>query len=185
MNEELTKRLNEKYPDIFLFQNLCSSNMFHFECGDGWYNILDGLFDVITREIKHNNSRFNSFQEAQDMIDNGHRTGVPKHILNQIEAIENGNGEFPQEMTYPVAQQIKEKFGTLSVYLDQYDPIIGALTSYASTMSARTCEKCGNVGESRKGGWIRTLCDPCNEIRLKELADREARWADAKYSEDK
>jgi uncharacterized Zn finger protein (UPF0148 family) len=35
----------------------------------------------------------------------------------------------------------------------------------AVSMSAITCEECGNPGRSRDGGWIRTLCDNCQEGR--------------------
>lgn len=55
--------------------------------------------------------------------------------------------------------QVKEKFGGLRFYIE--NPPIGGydLISKFETLSYSTCEKCGNVGELRKGAWISTLCD--------------------------
>jgi len=55
--------------------------------------------------------------------------------------------------------QIKEKFGSLRYYLNQNDDYIMGLVSMAESMSAIICEVCGEKGKSRKGGWIKTLCD--------------------------
>ena len=64
--------------------------------------------------------------------------------------------------------QIKEKFGGLRYY---YTPTEGANTATRKAMEAVvmaaegtcecTCETCGNSGEFRDGGWLRTLCDAC------------------------
>jgi len=64
-----------------------------------------------------------------------------------------------------VADQIKEKFGTLSFYTSvhggdniQHD-IIDDIISEAEKKSAYTCEVTGEHGEAcKKGGWYRTLC---------------------------
>lgn len=59
--------------------------------------------------------------------------------------------------------QVKEKFGTLRVYLYGEDPyeIAFAVASHAEHRSSNTCEDCGDYGTRRGGGWIRTLCDKC------------------------
>lgn len=176
MKKELALKLNEKYPEIFLFHNFRGRGYFVFECGDGWYNILDNLFDNITHSIKHNNTKFNRLIEAQDMINNGFREDVPTWLLNQLEALENGNGEWPEEREFPVVHQVKEKFGTLNVYLKGWDERTQDLINFAEGMSSTTCEECGNVGELRKGSWIRTLCDKHHEEREAALkAKKEAR----------
>lgn len=55
--------------------------------------------------------------------------------------------------------QIKEKFGILTIYLDQYNnQIINIIHKY-ETMSGYVCECCGKPGQLRKTGWIKTLCD--------------------------
>lgn len=65
--------------------------------------------------------------------------------------------------------QVKEKFGTLRYY---YTPSVDfdspegktmeQLVRFAETISARTCETCGNPGEIRDSyAWAVTVCDAC------------------------
>ena len=63
-----------------------------------------------------------------------------------------------------VANQIKEKFGTLSFYTSVYgadniqNDIIDDIIDKAEAKSARTCEVTGEHGEPcKKRGWYRTL----------------------------
>jgi hypothetical protein len=56
-------------------------------------------------------------------------------------------------------QQIKEKFGGLRFYYDGGDERISGLVDMAETWANHTCETCGNKGQKRSGGWVRTLCD--------------------------
>ena len=62
-----------------------------------------------------------------------------------------------------VASQVKEKFGGLRFYIEGGDSVTFSLIDFAESMSLRTCEVCGNVGERRGKGWIRTLCDAHDE----------------------
>jgi hypothetical protein len=67
---------------------------------------------------------------------------------------------------YYVVGQLKEKFGTLHIYLDTpYDQRMETLVSFAEKASEHTCEDCGGTGELRRGAWIRTLCDACDAKR--------------------
>lgn len=61
--------------------------------------------------------------------------------------------------------QVKEKFGTLRVYVHGYDKhdITDAIISRAERLSGSTCEDCGEHGKTRGGGWITTLCASCYE----------------------
>jgi hypothetical protein len=58
-----------------------------------------------------------------------------------------------------VVRQIKEKFGGLRFYYDGGDDEITGMVRMAESWADHTCETCGNKGERRSGGWIRTLCD--------------------------
>lgn len=70
------------------------------------------------------------------------------------------------------AVQVKEKFGGLRFYVDGIEhederrayQASGAIT-FAQEMSRNICEDCGDRGEMRRGGWIRTLCDDCHNER--------------------
>jgi hypothetical protein len=64
---------------------------------------------------------------------------------------------------YPRATQVKEKFGGLRFYTDTATSVQSRLIEGAEAKSYRTCEHCGTFGTLRKGSWIKTLCDACNE----------------------
>ena len=54
MNQELQKKLFEKYPEIFVQKDYTiqqSAMPFGIECGDGWYNIIDTLCWHIQQEV--------------------------------------------------------------------------------------------------------------------------------------
>jgi hypothetical protein len=57
-----------------------------------------------------------------------------------------------------IATQVKEKFGTLRFYYDGGDEYVRALENMAESMSARTCEVCGNPGKVYRDRWHSTLC---------------------------
>ena len=61
--------------------------------------------------------------------------------------------------------QIKEKFAGLRFYVSCFNDEIGILIDRAEYDSYHTCEKCGEPGKPREGGWYRTLCDKHAEER--------------------
>lgn len=70
----------------------------------------------------------------------------------------------PEDFSF---DQVKEKWGGLNIYtnssIDELDEIIDK----AYLESFKICEFCGtreNV-KLRKGGWMRVLCDSCQETR--------------------
>lgn len=58
--------------------------------------------------------------------------------------------------------QIKEKFGTLRISVDDGTEDVYAAIREAESIAARTCEECGAPGVLRRGGWLKTLCDECH-----------------------
>jgi hypothetical protein len=138
MNQELDKLLCEKYPKMMVNRNSPMTETcmcWGFECGDGWFNILDQLMG----NIQHHIDWENKTEEV-----------VPQVTLDQI----------------------KEKFGTLRFYYTGGDDVIDGMVRMAESMSAVTCEECGNIGECRGGGWVHTTCTPCEQAR--ELARAKA-----------
>ena len=72
----------------------------------------------------------------------------------------------------------KEKFGTLSIYMNNPDEWAWGLATMADSMSALFCEDCGtthNVG-AVQGGWIRNICEPCFKLMRESRPDRDERW---------
>lgn len=55
--------------------------------------------------------------------------------------------------------QIKEKFGGLRFYIGSGSEEIWNRIEEAEKKSYTICEVCGESGEVRSEGWIRTLCD--------------------------
>jgi hypothetical protein len=58
MNEELTKSLYEKYPEIFAEHHLSPQETcmcFGFECDEGWYPLIDELCSRLSRIAKQYN----------------------------------------------------------------------------------------------------------------------------------
>jgi hypothetical protein len=136
MKQELDKLLCEKYPKMMVNRNLPMTETcmcWGFECGDGWFNILDQLMGNIQHHIDW----------------------------------KNRNGEVVPQVTL---DQVKEKFGTLRFYYSGGDDIIDGMVRMAESMTGVTCESCGNVGETRGGGWIHTYCQPCETKRENERA---------------
>lgn len=141
MREELDEALCKKYPKIFKMRNgsiqeTCMS--WGFEHGDGWYDLLDTACSNIQHHVdwKRKSEPFAGMSDA----------------------------EF-DEIHQPVAAQVKEKFGGLRFYVDNCDDYVRGVVAMTESMSYRICEVCGNVGTRRGGGWIKTLCDPCNNTK--------------------
>jgi hypothetical protein len=69
--------------------------------------------------------------------------------------------------------QIKEKFGTLRVYISQRELALVDLAIEAREKSATICQECGGPGAwIEEHGWYATLCDPCRARRRVERGER-------------
>jgi hypothetical protein len=157
MKQELDEALCEKYPLIFADRNksmMETCMCWGFDCGDGWYQILDSLCGQIQSHIdwSHKNHRWD-LKWNEENPDNSRAVREP---VLQV-----------------VASQVKEKFGGLRFYYDGGDDTINGMVRMAESWAANTCEECGAPGQTRGGGWIRTLCDH----HEKEYQTRHERYA--------
>jgi len=131
MKKELDEQLCQKYPLIFANRHRPMNETamcWGFDCGDGWFNILDQLCLNIQYYIEWKNKK--------------------ETVVEQV-----------------VADQVKEKFGTLRFYYSGGDEHIAGMVAMAESMSSVTCEDCGKPGRSRGFGWITTVCDEHAEER--------------------
>jgi len=133
MSPDLDKALCEKYPKIF--KNREASIM---ETCMAWgFECEDGWFDIIDIMC----------HEIQTYIDWKSQNLSAKDL----------------ESLQIVADQVKEKYGTLRFYYSGGDEVIEGIVRMAESMTHRTCESCGCPGDPRKGGWIKVLCDACDD----------------------
>lgn len=178
MKEELDEILVKKYPKIFKnrYGDVRQTLMvFGFECGDGWFNIIDAMCANIqshinqSRKNKANALRFNrALARAKRGDMNGlyhfHNYGKDDKwtdyaIKSAHISLEQGKERSVSDpCPQVVAVQVKEKFGTLRFYYDGGDQYVRGIDSMAESMSARTCEVCGNPGKVYHNGWVTTLC---------------------------
>jgi len=181
MKQELDKLLCERYPKMMVNRNKDMKETcmcWGFECGEGWFNILDQLMgniqhhidwkirqhDVaikinkIATQLKAGNSELFD-EEYKDLINLEYKEKRKQELIDQP----------LREVEQPVCQvtldQVKEKFGTLRFYYSGGDDYISGLVSMAESMSAVTCDECGNPGKQVGGGWITTLCQTHAEAR--------------------
>ena len=85
------------------------------------------------------------------------------HILNTAMKLVQSHVDITRrrgiEIDQVVFEQVKEKFGMLTIYQRGGDEYTNGVLRMAEEMSRHICEQCGDVGYPTKTGWIRTLCD--------------------------
>ena len=83
-------------------------------------------------------------------------------LCESIQGYIDNNSTEKNPIPQLVAEQVKEKFGTLRFYTSGGDRLIDGMIWFAESMSGSVCEVCGNLGTRNSGGWnrgwIRTLC---------------------------
>lgn len=161
MTPELDKYLVRKFPEIFKHRHASpaqSCMAWGLAVGDGWFNLIHALCSQVQSTIDRvveENKRIQ--QKAKELA----------HTDNSIvEALLATQKQVP----IFVAEQVKEKFGTLRFYYygsHEFD----ALVEMAEELSATTCEECGAFGSIRDGGWLRTLCDEHAKDRPRSLVE--------------
>lgn len=63
-----------------------------------------------------------------------------------------------------VAEQVKEKFGTLRFYVESATPEQHAVIRFVEQLSAHICEFCGTTKNMGKTSvWLRNLCEDCSK----------------------
>ena len=206
MNEENTKYLFEKYPKIFVNKDKSmeeSCMCWGFECGDGWFKILDLMCGKIQHHI--DNPHWISTNSTYDRIKQIYNKtlwryvfypiarlllrGVPRYYpsteaskyakkwerYNKWQKIFMASSPKFQKPPFDpnrqvVADQVKEKFGTLRFYYSGGDDFVRGVVSMAESMSALTCEACGSMDKTVKanpGSWIAIRCDKCRKKKKK------------------
>ena len=157
MTLEHDEHLRKTYPRLFTNPDglpTCRD----FSCGDGWYAILDtlcrclmGPHEQLESEIIRLRRRVAS-KDPQHPWESESPEVRPQSLTQTFESLQ-----------MPSFLQIKEKFGTLRVYVIGGDDRVHELIEFAELMSAVTCEACGAPGAVRGGSWIKTRCNACDK----------------------
>jgi hypothetical protein len=145
MDQNLQNKLFEKYPRLFENRTKSAKEScmaWGCEVGNGWYELLSSLCDIITNHEKNIEFRIK--------------------VRNK-----NGVENDAADLSYvPVIfDQVKEKFGGLRIYFSGGDDYVFGAVGMAEAYSYKICEFCGNPGRPNKDGWISTLCDNCRQKR--------------------
>lgn len=180
MNAELDTTLCSKYPKMFVnrFADMKTTAMcWGFEHGDGWYNIINALCSNIQHridwrerqiEVATNHNKMVADMKAGDFsaFDKVSQAWASDYKERMKQDYLKGDlRKVPEPIPQVVVDQVKEKFGTLRFYYTGGDDEISGMVRMAESMSAVTCEECGNPGRQRGGGWVTTLCDKHAEER--------------------
>ena len=144
-----------------------------FECGDGWFNILNHLMHNIQQHIDWSISNRDSviaYNEMATQCKAGDRTLFEVQYKDTIpenqawkdrrfkELVEGDLRTVPEVVPQVTLDQVKEKYGTLRFYYTGGDDYINGMVSMAESISSITCEECGKPGTSTGGSWIKTVC---------------------------
>ena len=173
MKRELDEYLCKVYPKMMVnrnkdIQETCMC--WGFECGDGWFQILNQLMGNIQHHIDWRERQRDldiKFNEIAVQLKAGDSTLFDesmKDMLNRdfVEKRKQELIDLPlreiKECPQVTLDQVKEKFGTLRFYYSGGDDYISGLVSMAESMSGVTCETCGKPGTQTRGGWIKTIC---------------------------
>ena len=190
MKQELDELLCKKYPKMMINRNksmMETCMCWGFECGDGWFNILDHLMGNIQNHINWKRSQRASalkYNRSLQRAINGDRAGLIKYHTfgdqpseQTYERVERDINEpkfrdVPEKIRQVTLDQVKEKFGTLRFYYTGGDDYIDGMVTMAESMSGVTCESCGSGAKTDwNSGWVRTICEPCQEARDKKRAE--------------
>ena len=171
MKSELQQKIFDKYPKIFgdRTKPMTETCMcWGLEVGDGWYDLIDVLCEALT---------YTYSTSVKVDEEDGKRLGIEPYKFE-----DKDNYYFSVKAPQVIAEQVKEKFGTLRFYhrvefnkdivslletekypelqkiVDRYNNYIDGIIHFADVASARTCETTGQPGEMHVSyGWYKTL----------------------------
>lgn len=138
-NDDFYEELAKDFP------HLMEKSQTGIHVDKGWWSILRELFAAIYQKVDTAEGRLRaSIQYPRD--DNG---DYERECREKLKIVVD---ELP-EIT-----DIKEKYGTLRVYVHNSNETVDALISFAEGMSGVTCEACGKPGFTDGEGWVKTYC---------------------------
>ena len=149
MSPEKEKYLTDHYPWFFTIQERYKPNIpkgFKFECGDGWFDILDLLFDRMSYDLKAALRNQDAAQMSYNKLWRAYRDGTLLDLprLRKLEtALFHADRELDNERAkVPEIVSVENRLGLLRVKV-KGTPAHQAMADMAYDFSTRTCEECG------------------------------------------
>ena len=97
---------------------------------------------------------------------------IIESLCGNVQHYLNWKNKESEVVAQVVVEQIKEKFGGLRFYYNGGDDTIDGMVRMAESWASNACEECGVPGQSRGGGWIKTLCDEHDAERQAQFKER-------------
>ena len=146
MRQELDEQLCKNYPKMMVNRDKPMTETcmcWGFDCGDGWFNIINQLMGNIQNHI--------DWRAKQGHV-------VPQVTLDQVKE-KFGTLRFYFHLEYdPVNQELAKKYPELQAINKRYADYIDGVVHFADVASGRTCEVTGADGEMHvRGGWFKVL----------------------------
>lgn len=147
--------LKKQYRLLFRAPKGYPISSFGFECDIGWYSLIHGVCEQMYADYSRTRRALHVY-----------KTKITNKDYNEFfteEAVKDYYQKYKNELKehksrLPYFVQIKEKFGTLRLYIDGCYPYINGVIDMAEHMSSHICEKCGQIGKTYSLGWHKTLC---------------------------
>ena len=129
-----------------------------FECGDGWYHLIDTLCNLLSSEYLSAKKSYEFVKECLEERGGKYPWSSKEEVT--AEEVELKRQAMEEAAKYvPTVSQVKEKFGGLRFYVDGVTDKQWNYIHFAESMSYRICEICGAPGKRYTDGWHTVLCD--------------------------
>lgn len=153
-SDNFTTYLVKNYPDLFSDNIHSGEREPNIWVPEGWQALVSGVCDVLVQGKTKCQSEIDFYESLiEGDVDDATQQKYLKSITENQTKIQN--------LEFPKIVQIKEKFGELRVYLANSTPEQEACVGFATTVSRKTCQKCGALGHGRstKSRYYVTSCD--------------------------
>jgi len=155
MNTFLDEKLCHDYPDIFVDRRAdmrTTAMCWGFECGDGWYKIIDGLCKKLTliHKLTGIATVATQVKEKYGTLRFNHMSQTGDTALSDAE----------QKVAHDIIHEI---------------------TDYADSQSSITCEACGEYGRTTGYMWLTTLCENHWREKNPDAPAEQYYWTHADY----
>jgi len=181
MNQKIDEQLCKKYPKIFAQRGLPMNQTamcWGFQCGDGWYTLINSLCFLIQAHIDGDEervTRLNEWRKKHRVLSFLHWVHYPLY-----RAFDRTLPKEIRKCNQVEATTVKEKFGGLRFYVNGGDRATEAYIHFAEFLSNSVCEDCGaTIGVTQTSGWVYTRCPSCLDKQDKIIKGKPKNGADS------